>query len=561
MNYVMPLIIITGLPCSGKSYRAQQIASSLASFVTPSSADEPSKTTKRTVQIVPSHHASSDDHRDRLSDSKSLEEGTTLLRDQIYNSASLEKTARAEEFSAIKRALSKDNVVIADGLNYIKGYRYQLWCEAKAAGTRCCVVHVAAQEDECKRWNRERLRAWGRAEVDDDDGNVDGDGKENGNEQQTQHSQGESVLGDLVPESHTAIYGDRIVGNASNSTNTITKSRSSSMDNGLDNGDNSRGSAAVPWASASADETMTLKSLYIHHPADADHPPPSSTDPNRPAGLDDLPPSLSTTSSSPAPSVPIPLPPPPPPPTSSPPYSPSTLISLMMRYEPPSPFSRWDTPLFTVPSSDIAPPIQQIWNAIYPAPPKPTSKKALSQLSPSHHQRPPDASAAGGDENAKLPAASSSTPRDKQAEAVKPHAATVLPRATASDALQTLESATMDVVRHVLAQSRQQNLSQADGEGGDVHLAIPLAAPPPTTSSSSTTNPAAEPFSSSPETVETTIHIPPGVRLSQPMLQRLRRKYTQIQRGGIAHGQGYVRGRRQIIQGFIEFLEAEWAEE
>lgn len=30
--------------------------------------------------------------------------------------------------------------MILDGMNYIKGYRYQLWCEAKALGTMCCVV-------------------------------------------------------------------------------------------------------------------------------------------------------------------------------------------------------------------------------------------------------------------------------------------------------------------------------------------------------------------------------------------------------------------------------------
>lgn len=36
--------------------------------------------------------------------------------------------------------LGRDSFVILDGMNYIKGYRYQLWCEAKALGTTCCVV-------------------------------------------------------------------------------------------------------------------------------------------------------------------------------------------------------------------------------------------------------------------------------------------------------------------------------------------------------------------------------------------------------------------------------------
>jgi tRNA uridine 5-carbamoylmethylation protein Kti12 len=40
----------------------------------------------------------------------------------------------------VKRVLSRDDIVIADGLNYIKGFRYQLNCEAKAVQTTSCVV-------------------------------------------------------------------------------------------------------------------------------------------------------------------------------------------------------------------------------------------------------------------------------------------------------------------------------------------------------------------------------------------------------------------------------------
>lgn len=48
--------------------------------------------------------------------------------------------ARGVAFARAKRALSRDTFVILDGMNYIKGVRYQLWCEAKAVGTTCCVV-------------------------------------------------------------------------------------------------------------------------------------------------------------------------------------------------------------------------------------------------------------------------------------------------------------------------------------------------------------------------------------------------------------------------------------
>ncbi len=55
----------------------------------------------------------------------------------------MEKDARATEYSAVKRALGKDTIVVADGLNYIKGFRYQLYCEAKAVQTPSCVVRFS----------------------------------------------------------------------------------------------------------------------------------------------------------------------------------------------------------------------------------------------------------------------------------------------------------------------------------------------------------------------------------------------------------------------------------
>ncbi|KAL2414108.1 hypothetical protein ABEF95_013688 [Exophiala dermatitidis] len=525
----MPLIIITGLPCSGKTFRAQQIAADLEALI----AADPGRHSKKTVQIIPSHHAASGD-----SESESL-------RDQIYNSIAGEKTARAAEFSAIKRAVSRDAIVIADAPNYIKGYRYQLWCEAKAAGTRCCVVHVAAREDECKVWNRERLRAWGRNE--DDSNGTD--------RQQQRQTQGKDILGDLVPESHTAIYGDRVLDEK-------PRSRSSSVDGGEDEPERKRDKANGDI------DTMTLKSLYISDKHDK---------------KEDIPASNATTeqqqqqqpSSTPSDSIPS-LPSTtivPPSPSSSPPYSPTTLVSLAMRYEPPSPFSRWDTPLFVIPSSDPVPPTQAIWTALFPPPAKPTSKKALSQLSsssnrpnPNPHEssewpQTPDHSATNHttttsssiNTNKNVPSFSSSSLSEP---AVKPHAATVLPKATAADALQILESATMDVTKHVLASAREQ-LGADINDGGDIELSIPI----PNTSSSSTSLPTSTSNSDSNSNsthYETTLHIPAGINLSQPMLQRLRRKYTQIQRGGIAHGQGYIHGRRGVVADFIDFLDREW---
>jgi len=42
----------------------------------------------------------------------------------------------------VETVLSHDDIVIADGLNYIKGFRYQLYCEEKALQTPSCVVSL-----------------------------------------------------------------------------------------------------------------------------------------------------------------------------------------------------------------------------------------------------------------------------------------------------------------------------------------------------------------------------------------------------------------------------------
>ena len=77
------------------------------------------------------------------------DESLGLSRD-VYREARTEKEARATEYSAIKRALGKECIVIADGLNYIKGFRYQLYCEAKAVETPHCVVRLFSPRLSCK---------------------------------------------------------------------------------------------------------------------------------------------------------------------------------------------------------------------------------------------------------------------------------------------------------------------------------------------------------------------------------------------------------------------------
>ena len=457
---------------------------------------------------LPSQHASLDPPAED-DPSYSPPSPSSNPRDTIYDLARLEKTARAEEFSAVKRAVSKNVVVIADAPNYIKGFRYQLFCEAKAAGTRSVVVHTAAREDECVAWNNARLTAW--------EWQTTTNGEEDNIGSVTGPKIGKDVLGDLQPESHTAIYGDTMVDRGSHS-------RSSSVGAAV-----SDDAEEQHRQKRQTEDTMTLKSLYISDKDERSAPPTEIETTALESIQEQSTPNPSTSYRPPSSD--------PPSPKASLPYSPTSLRSLLMRYEPPSPFSRWDTPLFTIPSADGHPPYEAIWSAIFPAPIKPTSKKALQrQRQEEEHaqrlQREAEAqaySAQNGDGTAPP------TKQDQQVESVRQNAATILPSATAPNALQVLESTTGEIVKLVLSSAR--SAGAADGDGGTIAISMPIPAE---------------------DALELELEVPEGLSLSQPALQRLRRKYTQIQRGGIAHGQGYTQGRRNVAESFVQFLQAEW---
>ncbi|KAI8460366.1 chromatin associated protein KTI12, partial [Phakopsora pachyrhizi] len=60
-----------------------------------------------------------------------------------------ERVARANFLSSTIRQLSKDQIVVCDGMNYIKGFRYQLYCAAREAGIRTCTIHIANLPERC----------------------------------------------------------------------------------------------------------------------------------------------------------------------------------------------------------------------------------------------------------------------------------------------------------------------------------------------------------------------------------------------------------------------------
>ena len=122
---VMPLVIFSGLPSSGKTTRALQLQQALEDKIA-------SSQRKFKVHII---------NDDILGINREVYRGTNALcNESLTEDAKSEKAARGTFYSAVQRALSKDDIVVADGMNYIKGFRYQLFCEAKALSTPHCVV-------------------------------------------------------------------------------------------------------------------------------------------------------------------------------------------------------------------------------------------------------------------------------------------------------------------------------------------------------------------------------------------------------------------------------------
>lgn len=124
--YSMALVVMCGQPCSGKSTASLCLAEALRA-----SESHP------TVRIID-------------------ESSFHLDRNQSYATTNAEKNLRGVLRSEVDRSLSKENIIIVDSLNSIKGYRYELWCLARAAGIRYCVIYCDVEEEHCREWNTVR---------------------------------------------------------------------------------------------------------------------------------------------------------------------------------------------------------------------------------------------------------------------------------------------------------------------------------------------------------------------------------------------------------------------
>ncbi|CAD6194479.1 unnamed protein product [Caenorhabditis auriculariae] len=121
----MPLIVVTGYPSSGKSTIVKRLV----------------KLFEDVGKIV---HVVSDD--DFPSHSRSC----------YVTSTAQEKDLLSWIRSEVQQQLSKKNIVICDALNYVKGYRYELFLAAKMSKTTYAVVQCTPDEATCLWLNSEK---------------------------------------------------------------------------------------------------------------------------------------------------------------------------------------------------------------------------------------------------------------------------------------------------------------------------------------------------------------------------------------------------------------------
>ncbi|XP_045782777.1 uncharacterized protein LOC123879212 isoform X1 [Maniola jurtina] len=125
----MPLIIICGTPVSGKTTRAIELK-----------------------QFFENEH---EKHVEIVSEDEAIVK-LGYDKNSTYLDSQKEKRIRGYLKSEVIRLIGKDNVVILDGSNYIKGYRYELYCASKASKSTQCTVYTIRNQLEA--WEENVLR-------------------------------------------------------------------------------------------------------------------------------------------------------------------------------------------------------------------------------------------------------------------------------------------------------------------------------------------------------------------------------------------------------------------
>ncbi|XP_056428905.1 protein KTI12 homolog isoform X1 [Hyla sarda] len=151
----MPLVVMCGFPCSGKSRRALELKEHL-------------EQKGKKVYIAGDHELGVDRNSVytelcRIGDiglysTPDLRSCQPILYSCQGNlpDSRKEKDLRGALRAEVERKLNKEDVVILDSLNYIKGYRYELFCLIKHAQTPHCLIYCLTSTDISSSWNQDR---------------------------------------------------------------------------------------------------------------------------------------------------------------------------------------------------------------------------------------------------------------------------------------------------------------------------------------------------------------------------------------------------------------------
>ncbi|XP_020278482.1 protein KTI12 homolog [Pseudomyrmex gracilis] len=128
----MPLIVITGMPSSGKTARSLELKSYF---------EERLKSVGQSVKIISELDAITKAGYDK---------------NTFYEDSKKEKAVRSDLKSNIHRGLDPRDLLIFDGSNYIKGYRYEIYCMTKLCKTPQCTVYCDMPVEHAWLWNDKR---------------------------------------------------------------------------------------------------------------------------------------------------------------------------------------------------------------------------------------------------------------------------------------------------------------------------------------------------------------------------------------------------------------------
>nr|CAG4641049.1 EOG090X0A11 [Eulimnadia texana] len=132
----MPLVVVTGFPSSGKSRRSQELTKYFQNL-------------NKNVTVI-------------------CENEVVKSKNEVFSDSRKEKDVRGHLKTEVQRLLNKEDVLILDAGNYIKGYRYELFCVSKATKTPQCTIHCDTNAETCWQWNisREPVDQYNRETLD-----------------------------------------------------------------------------------------------------------------------------------------------------------------------------------------------------------------------------------------------------------------------------------------------------------------------------------------------------------------------------------------------------------